>query len=528
MTSPSSLFDAAAVPLVLRDYQEAAIAELRSRWARGVRKVMVEAPTAAGKTVIAAALMAKTWESGSRTVFVCDRLTLVKQTADKLREHGIPFGVVQGDRHYGQSDRIIVASAQTLEKRSWPESDLLIIDEAHAIRKVTTARLGEHKGYAVGLSATPLTPGLDEIWDGIITVATTTALTEQGWLVPARIYAGVHADMTGAPMTGGEFTARGVEERGAVIIGDIFENWERRTKDHFGGRVKTLVFSATVPHGEQICAEFQRHGVDARQISYLDRDRAAREALIEDFKSGEPGSVMVLVSCEALTKGFDAPNVMCLVNAREYRKSIASHIQQLGRGLRMHPGKEYVLVLDHTQNTRGFLDQTLDIWDNGVGELPSKARKRDTVRKEGEDRDGVECQCGMILAGRENPCPGCGFERKRVSTVEHVPGTLGEIDISRTPNGIADVDVAALASSSSTAEKRALWRSICDEIERSGSGGEKRALAIYREWMEEWPPYGAGYSPRGDFLDKRVRTRISNMTKAYWARQRGRQKAGAR
>ena len=519
MPAASSLWDAPAQTIELRDYQLAAIEELRARWAAGERKVILCAPTGSGKTVIGAELMRKVWESGSRTIFECDRLALVDQTSAMLRSYGVPHGITQADRtHAGEN--IVIASAQTLDKRTMPAAQLRIVDEAHTIRAGTVKRLEAETQYAVGLTATPLTPGMGDVWDGIINVATTTALTEEGHLVPPRIYAGVHADMDGAPLSGGEFTARAVEERGAVIIGDIVQNWERRTREHFGSAVKTLVFSATVAHGEQICAEFARAGYDFRQISYRDRDRAARGALIDDFKRDDPGSVMGLVSCEALAKGFDAPNALCLVNAREYRKSIASHIQQLGRVLRTHPGKEYALVLDHTQNTRGFLDQTLRIWDEGVSELQKGRKAKSTVRKEGKDQPGIECKCGMILMHGENPCPGCGHERRRLSTVEHVEGTLEEIDIGGR-RALGEVDVEGIGAGSSPGLKRSLWHSICAEVHAQG-GGNKRALAVYRDWMGEWPPYGSAWLPEDANRDARVLAKINRLTKAWWARQRKR------
>ena len=60
------------------------------------------------------------------------------------------------------------------------------------------------------------------------------------------------------------------------------------------------------------------------------------------------------MSCEALAKGFDVPDVLCLIGARPYRKSLAAHIQQIGRVMRPSPGKEFALVLDFAGNVHGF------------------------------------------------------------------------------------------------------------------------------------------------------------------------------
>ena len=98
------------------------------------------------------------------------------------------------------------------------------------------------------------------------------------------------------------------------------------------------------------------------------------------------------MSCDALAKGFDVPDVRVCILCRPLRKSLTTHIQQLGRVMRSAPGKDKALVLDHTGNCLRFLNDTLGFWANGVDQLDEGAEKdrgARTVTKTGAQGAGV-------------------------------------------------------------------------------------------------------------------------------------------
>ena len=105
-----------------------------------------------------------------------------------------------------------------------------------------------------------------------------------------------------------EWLDREVRERGGRIISDIVSEYAKMTVLHFGGPVKTLVFSADVAHGEELCQAFQMAGYDFRQTSHRDSYLETKR-LIEGF---ERGDFMGLVSVAKLTKGFDVPAEPCV------------------------------------------------------------------------------------------------------------------------------------------------------------------------------------------------------------------------
>lgn len=414
----------------LRDYQMQSVERAREGIARGVRKQVLMAPAGAGKTEIACHMLQEASRKFSRAMFIVDRVVLVDQTSERLDRYGIPHGVIQaGHWRSRPQERIQVCSAQTLERRGIPEHvSVVFVDEAHCMRNKVTEFLKATDAVVIGLTATPFTKGMGEVYDGLINVTTTNELIAREFLSPLKYYAARAIDTKGMKVVAGEWSEREIESRGLEIVGDIVSEWQDKTEKHFGGPAKTIVFSATVDHGAELCRQFNAAGYNFEQISYRDGGDNHRRAVIEEFRKPD-SEIHGLISCEVFTKGFDVPDVMVGISARPYRKSLSSHIQQMGRIMRASPGKEYGLWLDHSGNVLRFWDDTETIFQHGMtalddGKLEAKTRKEPTEK----EREEIRCSCGYVLQVTDHVCPGCGKERKRRTLIDHVPGQMSEID----------------------------------------------------------------------------------------------------
>ena len=201
-------------------YQVPAVERLRAGYRQGHRSQLLVAPTGAGKTAIATYIMDEARKKGTRVAFVVDRINLVDQTSDVLDKYGIPHGVIQAG-HWRRLDHelIQVCSAQTIEKRGYfPNLQLLIVDEAHAVRKETAKLITSMESLRVlGLTATPFTKGLAELYSNLVNVTTTNQLVSEGFLVPLQFYAAVAPDMKGAKVVAGEWSDRDIEKRGMAM-----------------------------------------------------------------------------------------------------------------------------------------------------------------------------------------------------------------------------------------------------------------------------------------------------------------------
>ncbi len=499
--------------LELYPFQATAVDGVRDGLHAGHKMQILCAPTGAGKTEIAAHLIMEAMQKRSRVAFVCDRRVLVDQTSKRFSSYSIPHGIAMADDTVGRSERIQVCSAQTIERRDyWSTLDILIIDEAHAQRKTILEFAREWGGPVIGLTATPMTPGLGRWYTHVVNATTTDYLTRtvnprtgQSYLAPLRIFPATPIDMSNAKTVGGEWTAGSVHEAGSRIVGDVVSEWERLTKEHFGGPVSTLLFTASVVDGENYCRAFQAAGYDFRQTTYRDSTDET-ETLIEGFRRGQ---FIGLVSVSKLTKGFDVPTVLCGIDARPNKGSLTEVAQKMGRIMRSDPSKEYGLWLDHAENVLRWYDEIDEFWANGVDKLDDGKREKGPKAAQ-IDRPDLICSCGYVLPPGAPTCPSCGKPRpRRRSTTEIIPGRLGD-------------ELVRPGSREWKQNREWTWQQICRvaTVRKRGDEGaaQKFALAQYRSLYDEWPENG--FELDHDVPDQRVANKIKQQLIAYFKRKK--------
>ena len=407
----------------LRDYQGEAVELLRANIRSGIKNQILCMGTGSGKTVVAAYLAAECDKKMKRLVFVVDRIALIDQTSDTLDRYGIPHGIIQAQHwRFRPWERIQVASIQTLARRKWPDADLIVVDECHGLYKAVIDRIENRDTVTIGLSATPLTPGLGKYYDAVVSVVSTNKLIADKHLVPFRIFAASEPDMTGAKVTAGEWTDTEAAECAMPIVGDCVAEYLKH-----GEARKFIAFGATVAHCEEIQRQFMAAGVVCDLYTYRTGDDA-RKDMVTEFKKAD-SNIRGLICVAALSKGFDVADVGCIIMARPLRSSLAEHIQILGRGLRSSPetGKRDCLVLDHSGNCVRFWNRMHDFFEHGIAELDDGAReKRESAPP--KERTVVKCsQCHCVHAAAPF-CPACGFAYPpKPSTIQHVQGTLKEL-----------------------------------------------------------------------------------------------------
>lgn len=529
------LFAPAARELVLRDYQSAAIDAARANIRAGHRRQILCAPTGAGKTVISLGIMQAAARAGSRSAFLVDRSALVDQTSEALDLYGIDHGVMQA-AHWRANPHALVqlVSAQTLGRRlgnggyvdhHLRDLKFVLIDECHSCYASTTqwlASLPEHVAV-IGLTATPFTRGLGKHYGAIVNVATTDSLIASGNLVKPIFYAAVEADTSGVAIKStGEWDELGLEKAGVRIVGDVVAEYSRRTAEHFGGPVKTIAFSSTVAHGEEICRAFAGIGLNFQQISYHD-DEDERRAKIAEFRKSD-SAITGLVSVDALAKGFDVPDVKVCILSRPLRKSLTTHIQQIGRVMRPAPGKDTALVLDHTGNCIRFLADTVDFWGSGVDELNEGAEKDRTVRVEDKKlRKDVLCLgCHAVFPPGASTCPACGQDRPRKpSGVMAVAGSTRKLEMGQGSDRRFDYKNHPLLHDPGFAfQSFVAWAT--DRKRGDEAAGRRWAAGIYRGVYGQWPPRtfdGLPHDPNMLTLDVE---RFCRREMARFAKSRGR------
>src|SRR6476646_6633727 len=110
---------------VLRPHQVKAIDALKQALKTGARRVMIQAPTGFGKTLVGAAVVSGALAKGNRVLFTVPAVELVDQTVKRFEEEGIyDIGVIQAmHERTDWNQPIQVASIQTLMRRNTPKAD---------------------------------------------------------------------------------------------------------------------------------------------------------------------------------------------------------------------------------------------------------------------------------------------------------------------------------------------------------------------------------------------------------------------
>jgi DNA repair protein RadD len=171
---------------------------------------VLQLPTGAGKTRIAAEIINGALAKERRAIFVVPRISLIEQTVAPFEREGIwNVGVIQG-QHFrtNLNAPVQIASAQTLARREIPPADIVIVDECHLQFKSITEWIAEPEWQAVpfiGLSATPWAKGLGKSYDDLLMPVSIQELIGEGYLSSFRVFAPPAPDLTAVRTVAGDF-----------------------------------------------------------------------------------------------------------------------------------------------------------------------------------------------------------------------------------------------------------------------------------------------------------------------------------
>lgn len=256
-----------------------------------------------------------------------------------------------------EKDAYVVCSSvqslsQNINEFAPDDFGYIIIDEAHHGAASTYQKILKYfkPKFTLGLTATPdRADGQDllETFQNIAHKLDLETAVNIGELVPIRcIRVKTNVDISDVRINGIKYNTQDLEsklfipERNNVIIKTYLE----LVKDK-----KTVIFCASVNHAEDIANLFKENGIKAEAVSDKMNDKDRRRTL----SKYEHGDINVLCACDLLNEGWDSPNTQVLFMARP-TMSKTLYIQQLGRGMRLSPRKEYLMVFDFIDNASLF------------------------------------------------------------------------------------------------------------------------------------------------------------------------------
>lgn len=424
-------FAAGREPLILRDYQIAAIDQLRSSYAQGHRAPLFQLPTGGGKTVVFAEITRSASARRKRVLITVHRRELLDQASKKLDWAGVEHGIIAAGFKPDPGQRIQVASIQTLARRDLGDCrfDLIVLDEAHHARARMWADLIDQNPAAklLGVTATPARLdgkglGTDSggYFDDLISGPSIAELVEMGFLSRSRYFIpkGPKLDLAGVRKRMGDYVVAEAASRvdTKVITGNAVEKYGQLANHR-----PAIAFCTLVSHAEHVALEFAAAGYKAAHV-HGEMPKSERDRLIAGLGNGE---IEVLASCDLISEGLDVPALGAVILLRP-TASLVLHMQQIGRGMRPLPGKNALVVLDHVGNIARHGPPTIDHrWTlDGVEKLDYRPKIC------------PQCDCANSLGALE--CEECGYEFHQLPGLGHkrkapevVSGDLGELSPER-------------------------------------------------------------------------------------------------
>jgi DNA repair protein RadD len=267
------LFPAAVAtePRTLRLYQETAIDLLRESLRTGHRRPILQLPTGAGKTRIAAEIVLGSLSKERRAIFVVPRISLIEQTVAAFEREGVwNIGVIQGQHFRTNLDAPVqIASAQTLARREIPPADVVIVDECHLQFKSITEWIAVLEWQAVpfiGLSATPWAKGLGKSYDDLLMPVSIQELIDEAYLSPFRVFAPPGPDLSAVRTVAGDFHEADLSDvcDTKEIVADIVKTWFEK-----GENRPTLCYGIDRKHAQHLQERFIEAGI---RTEYIDCD----------------------------------------------------------------------------------------------------------------------------------------------------------------------------------------------------------------------------------------------------------------
>lgn len=337
----------------LRPYQQEAKEAVFEQWDNGIRKTLLVLPTGCGKTIVFAKVTEDCVRKGERVLILAHRGELLDQAADKLKKTtGLNSAIEKAESScLGSWFRVVVGSVQTLmrEKRlgQFPEDyfNTIIIDEAHHCISDSYQKVLKHfpEAHVLGVTATPDRGdmrNLGQYFESLAYEYTLPKAIKEGYLTPIKaLTIPLKIDMSGVSVQAGDFKASDI----GTALDPYLEGIAREMQKYCADK-KTVVFLPLVKTSQKFRDVLNNYGFQAAEVNGDSQDRAE---ILSDFESGKYN---VLCNSMLLTEGWDCPSVDCVVVLRP-TKVRGLYCQMVGRGTRLSPGKEHLLLLDFLWHT---------------------------------------------------------------------------------------------------------------------------------------------------------------------------------
>ena len=372
----------------LRYYQFENKLKIYNEW-QNCKSVMLQMPTGTGKTRLFVSIvndiLACRMHDGiiPSVLLMVHRKELVNQIAETLASYGLEYGIIQAGTEEDRYCHIQVASVQSLVRRlqRWGKVrfEFVIIDEAHHTPSPTYMKILDtfSDSKLLGVTATPHRLdywGFAHIFDKLIVSPDPMEFIKSGFLSNYDYYSvppecPIVDEINAIPIEKGDFAEDyllGLLDCGSIRA-QVVDSYMK-----YGCGKKAIVYTINKAHNKHLCEEYQKRGISAVTID-CDTPQSERKQLLDEFKKGK---IRIICNVNILSEGFDCPDVEVIQITRP-TYSLSMYLQQVGRGLRVFPGKDKSMFIDNVGSYLRFgLPSEHRSWEKYFDRRPTSVRQQ--------------------------------------------------------------------------------------------------------------------------------------------------------
>ena len=393
-------------------------------------KLLAVLPTGAGKTYCFVKIAEECLNSGKRVLALMHRENLIEQAANAFSSQGINADVEMGAKHASRDADVVVGSIQSFSGerlKGWSKDHfrLVIVDEAHHVEADSWQETVNHfEGTKVlGVTATPSrTDGRDigNTFERISHESNLVDLIEDGWLSPITVAScPLKLNISDVRASHGDVQVTGIDR----ALSPFLEKAAEMVVEKSGDR-KTIVFLPLRSTSKKFAEALNAAGMKARHVE----GGKGSKPTIKEFRDGE---FQAICNASLLIEGYDCPEISCVVPLRP-TKSFPLFAQMVGRGTRISPGKEDLLLLDflwqHEKHRLIRAPHLFGAHDDSVDEAMERLDRGEGLADATRD---IEAERVRSLEAKLRAAK---KKKERVFSLTQVGGWLG-----RSMNGVANM-----------------------------------------------------------------------------------------
>lgn len=335
--------------------QTEALASLEKLRQSGQTKALLISATGTGKTYLAAFAVQKS--APRRVLFLVHREQILKQAAQTFQHvlGNIDIGFLSGTHKdfaalYLFSTISMMAKDDILSQFTPTYFDYIIIDETHRAGAKSYRKILNYfkPQFLLGMTATPnRSDGFDiyKLFD--YNIAYEIHLKEamqENMLCPFHYFGITDITIDNQEIDDiSSFNLLTSDERVEHIIK------KAQFYGYSGERVKGLIFCRNIEEAHLLSQKFNEKGFYTTTLCGEDSQETRENALSRLEQSNRQNGLDYIFTVDIMNEGIDIPAVNQIIMLRPTKSSII-FVQQMGRGLRKYPDKDYVVILDFIGN----------------------------------------------------------------------------------------------------------------------------------------------------------------------------------